>query len=348
MPNRAILAIPGLTRGLIWGLAGLLALAAVPAHAEPTLAAVKKRGQLLCGINGQLPGFSVQNERKEWAGFEIDYCRAVAAAALGDGSKVRFVPLTAVKRFDALRDGSIDVLMRNTTASLERTAGTGVRDVTVIYVDAQAVVVPKALNIKEVAELDGKTVCVLRGTPYLPRLQEWFAERKRAIVPAMFDTQREMYQAFYDGKCIGITQDISALTSTVIASGRANDYAMLPDLVARDPLAPYVHALDPEWLDVVRWTHFALLDEELGITQNNVDEQLRSPLPSVQRLLGVAPVNGKLLGLDEDRAYKAIKQVGNYAEIYERNVGKGSALKFARGVNALWSRGGVMYPLPMQ
>ena len=165
----------------------------------------------------------------------------------------------------------------------------------------------------------------------------------------MFDTQQEMYQAFYDGKCAGITQDISALTSTVIASGRANDYAMLPDIVARDPLTPYMRAREPEWLDVVRWTHFALLEaEELGITQVNVDEQQRSPLPAVRRLLGVAPVNGKLLGLDEDWAYRAIKQVGNYSEIYERNVGKGSALKFARGVNALWSRGGVMFPLPMQ
>jgi general L-amino acid transport system substrate-binding protein len=307
---------------LACGLAGLLALGAA-AHAESTLAMVKARGQLRCGINGQLPGFSVQNERKEWAGLEIDYCRAVAAAVLGDGSKVQFVPLTATKRFDALRDGSIDVLMRNTTASLERTAGTNVRDVTVIYVDAQAVVVAKTLNIKELAELDGKAVCTLRGTPYPPRLQEWFAERKRAVVPMMFDTQQEMYQAFYDGKCAGITQDISALTSTVIASGRANDYAMLPDIVARDPLAPYVRAREPEWLDVVRWTHFALL-------------------------LGVAPVNGKLLGLDEDWAYRAIKQVGNYSEIYERNVGKGSALKFARGVNALWPRGGVMFPLPMQ
>ena len=164
-----------------------------------------------------------------------------------------------------------------------------------------------------------------------------------------FDTQKEMYQAFYDGKCAGITQDISALASTVIASGHANDYTMLPDIVARDPLAPYVRAREPEWLDVVRWTHFALLEaEELGITQANVDEQLRSPLPAVRRLLRVAPASGKLLGLKEDWAYKAIKQVGNYAEIYERNVGKGSALKFARGVNALWSRGGVMFPLPMQ
>ena len=333
----------------VLGLAGLPALGALPAHAESTLATVKKRGQLLCGINGQLPGFSAQNDRKEWVGFEIDYCRAVAAAVLGDGSKVRFVPLTAVKRFDALRDGSIDVLMRNTTASLERTAGTGVRDAVVIYVDAQSVVVPKTLNIKELAELDGKTVCVLRGTPYLARLEEWFAERKRTVVPAMFDTQVAMYQAFYDGKCTAITQDISALASTVIASGRATDYTMLPDIVARDPLAPYVRAGDEEWLDVVRWTHFALLEaEELGVTQANVDEQLRSPLPTVRRLLGTVPDNAKMLGLEEKWAYNAIKQVGNYAEIYERNVGKGSALRFARGVNALWSRGGVMYPLPMQ
>jgi general L-amino acid transport system substrate-binding protein len=341
--------MPRLTIFAALGLAGLLAMTAAPAQAQSTLSTVKQRGQLLCGINGQLPGFSVQNERKEWVGFEIDYCRAVAAAVLGDGSKVRFVPLTATNRFDALRDSSIDVLMRNTTASLERTAGTGVRDVTVIYVDAQSVVVAKALNVKELSELDGKTVCTLNGTPYLPRLQEWFAERKRTFTPIMFDTQREMYQAFYDGKCAGITQDISALTSTVVASGRATDYAMLPDIVARDPLAPYVRARDPEWFDVVRWTHFALLEaEEFGITQANVDEQLRSSLPATRRLLGVTPVNGKMLGLDEDWAYKAIKQVGNYAEIHDRNVSKGSALKFARGVNALWSHGGVMYPLPMQ
>ena len=171
--------MPKLATLAVLGIAGLLGLGAAPAHAESTLATVKARGQLLCGINGQLPGFSVQDERKEWAGFEIDYCRAVAAAVLGDGSKVRFVPLTIVKRFDALRDG-IDVLMRNTTASLERTAHTGVRDATVIYIDAQSVVVPKTLNVKELTELDGKTVCVLRGTPYLPRLQEWFAERRCA------------------------------------------------------------------------------------------------------------------------------------------------------------------------
>jgi hypothetical protein len=230
MPTRAALA----SLGLPWGLAGLVAPVAVPAHALSMLAAVKARRQLLCGINGQLPGFSVQNARKECLGFEIDYCRAVAAAVLGDDSKVGFVRLIPAKRFDVVRDGSIDVLMRNATASLQRTARTGVR-----------------------------------------------------------------------------------------AGGE-------------------------KWLDVACWAHFALLEtEELSITQVTVDEQLRSPLPGVRRLLGVALGNGKARGLEEDWAYKAIKQVGNHGEIYERNVGKGSALKFAR-VNALWSRGGVMYPLPMQ
>jgi general L-amino acid transport system substrate-binding protein len=330
-------------------IAGLVLAAGPAAGAEPTLATVKQRGQLLCGINGQLPGFSVQNERQQWVGFEIDYCRAVTAAALGDGSKARFVPLTTGNRFDALRDGSVDVLMRNTTTSLSRTAGTGVRDAAVTYVDAQAVVVPKALNITELAELNGRTVCILRGTPYRLRIEEWFAERKRAILPVMFDTQEEMYATFYAGRCNAITQDISALAATVVASGRAGDFQMLPEIIAKDPLSAYVRSADEQWLDVVRWTHYALLEaEELGITQANLEAHLDSPLPRVQRFLGITPGAGKALGLDGRWAYNVVRQVGSYAEIYERNVGKGSALKFARGVNALWQRGGVMFPLPLE
>lgn len=317
--------------------------------ASPTLAQVKQRGELLCGINGQLPGFSVQNERKEWVGFEIDYCRAIAAAVLGDGSKVRFVPLTTVNRFDALRNGTIDVLVRNTTASLIRTARTGVRDAVVIYVDAQAVVVPKALNVRELAELKGKSVCILRGTPYLARIEEWFAHRGGTIVPMMFDTQDAMYKAFHSGECNSITQVISALAMTVVASGRAADYLMLPELISKDPLAAYVRSGDEEWFDVVRWTHFALVEaEEHGITQANVDARLNSNLAGERRFLGLTPGNGQALGLDERWAYRIVKQGGNYGEIYERNVGKGSALKFQRGINALWYRGGMIYALPMQ
>jgi general L-amino acid transport system substrate-binding protein len=335
---------------LATGLLALVALpATTPAWAQSTLAAVKKRGELVCGINGQLPGFSVKNSIGWWSGFEADYCRAVAASALGDAMKVRFVPLTAAGRFDALRDGSIDVLMRNTTATLERTAHTGVRDAVVTFVDAQTVVVAKSLNVKELGELSGKSVCMLRGTPYRTRLEEWFGERSQAIQAVMFDTQDAMYKAFFAGECTAVSQDITPLAGSIIAAGRAGDYLMLPEIIAKDPLAAYVRAGDEEWLDVVRWTHFALVEaEERGITQANVDEFMRSKSTAVRHLLGLAPGNGKALGLDEAWAYNAIKQVGNYAEIYERNIGAGSALKFARGINALWYRGGVMYPLPMQ
>jgi general L-amino acid transport system substrate-binding protein len=328
-----------------------VAASAIPSShaAGPTLAQVKQRGELLCGINGQLPGFSVRNERKEWVGFEIDYCRAIAAAALGDSMKVRFVPLTTTNRFDALRNGTIDVLVRNTTASLQRTARTGVRDAVVIYVDAQGVIVPKAQNIKELADLKGKTVCILRGTPYLARIEEWFAHRGAAVVPVMFDTQDAMYKAFYAGECIGITQVVSALAMTVVASGRAADYLMLPDLISKDPLAAYVRSSDEEWFDVVRWTHYALVEaEEHGITQANVDARQTTTLAGERRFLGLTPGNGQMLGLDERWAYRIVKQVGNYGEVYERNIGKGSPLKFPRGINALWYRGGMIYALPMQ
>jgi general L-amino acid transport system substrate-binding protein len=329
--------------------AGVFALMAASAAAQSTLAQVRKNGQLTCGINGQLPGFSVQNSNQEWVGFEVDYCRAIATAALGLGAKVRFVPLTATGRFDALRNGSIDVLVRNSTATLMRTARTGVRDAVVIFVDAQSVVVPKSLKVTELTGVDGKSVCILNGTPYRVRIEEWFAQRKLAIKPRMFDTQDAMLKAFYGGECDSITQDISALASTIVASGRASEYLMLPEIIAKDPLAAYVRSGDEEWLDVVRWTHYALLEaEEHGMTRSTIDNHLRTTLPSERRFLGLEPGTGKALGLDERWAYNIIRQVGNYGEIYERSVGLSSPLKFARGINALWYRNGVMYPLPMQ
>jgi general L-amino acid transport system substrate-binding protein len=319
------------------------------AAAEPTLAAVKKRGELHCGINGQLPGFSALDSQKQWMGFEIEVCRAIAAAVLGDAGKVKFVPLTPTNRFDALRRNEIDVLARNSTATLERTAKTGIRDAVVIYVDGQAVAVPKKLSIANLAQLDKATFCILNGTPYGPNLQEWFESRKLTYTSVMFNTQTEMYAAFYDGKCQAVTQDISALVGTIIASGRAADYLMLPEIVAKDPLAAYVRAGDDEWLDVVRWTYFVLVDaEERGVTKANVDGQQETGTPAVKRLLGAIPGNGKALGLDENWAFNVIKQVGNYSEIYERNLGTYSPLKFARGVNALWNNGGALYALPLR
>lgn len=334
---------------IVWAAVGLLIAGSPAMAADPALAAVKKRGQLLCGVNGQLPGFSALNEQKEWAGFEVDFCRAVAAATLGDAGKVKFVPLTASKQFDALRAGEIDVLTRNSTATLERTVRTGVRDAVVIYVDGQAVAVPKKLGITTLSQIAGRPVCILTATPYGRNVRGWFRFRKLDYKPLTFETQNEMYDAFYAGKCDALTQDISALTTTIVTSGKADDYLVLPEIIATDPLAAFVRAGDEQWLDVVRWTFYTLLDaEERDITQANVEAQRRTGKPEVKRLLGVPPDDGKLLGLGDDWAFNIIKQVGNYSEIYERNLGQFSKWKFPRGVNALRNNGGVLYPLPLR
>lgn len=331
------------------GVGVLLLGGSLAAHAEPTLAAVKKRGQLVCGINGELPGFSVMNARKEWEGIEVELCRAIAAAVLGDAGKSKVVPLTAARRFDALKKGEIDVLVRNSTVTLDRTARTGVRDAGVYFIDGQSVAVAKKLGIAKLVDLDKGTVCVLRGTPYEKDLQGWFAYRKLSVVSLMFDTQTAMYEAFFAGRCQGVTQDVSAIAGSVVASGKAADYLVLPETIATHPLAPFVRAGDDEWLDVVRWTIYAMLNaEEHGVTRANVDEQRKAGSAAVQRLLGVEPGSGKSLGLDESWAYAIAKQVGNYGEVYERNVGAASSLKFARGVNALWSAGGALYSPPLQ
>ena len=331
------------------GVGVLLLGGSLAARAESTLAAVKKRGQLVCGINGELPGFSKINVQKEWEGIEVELCRAIAAAVLGDAGKAKFVPLTAARRFDALTKGEIDVLVRNSTVTLDRTARTGVRDAGVYFIDGQSVAVAKKLGIARLAGLDKGTVCVLRGTPYEKDLQDWFTFRKLSVVPMMFDTQTAMYEAFFAGRCQGVTQDVSAIAGSVVASGKAADYLVLPETVATHPLAPFVRAGDDEWLDVVRWTIYAMLGaEERGVTRANVDEQRKAGSAAAQRLLGVTPGSGKSLGLDESWAYAIVKQVGNYGEVYERNVGVGSSLKFARGVNALWSAGGALYSPPLR
>jgi general L-amino acid transport system substrate-binding protein len=330
-------------------LALFLAVTSQPAAAaDPTLAIVKQRGQLVCGVNGQLPGFSTVSAQGQWAGLEIDLCDAISAAVLDEKAKPRYVALTAAGRFDALRKGEIDVLVRNTTVSLDRMARTGVRDAGIYYIDGQVVMVPKKLGIASLVGLDKGSVCILKGTPYEKRLRSWFAAHKLSLTTVPFDTQDQMYQAFFAGQCNGVTQDAAALAATVIAAGKASDYQVLPEFIAKDPLGPYVRSGDEDWQDIVRFTIAALIEaEERGITRANIEANLRSDDPAVQLLLGVEPANGKLLGLDEKWAYRAIRQVGNYGECFERNLGNLSALNFARGVNALWSAGGAFYPLPM-
>lgn len=327
----------------------LMAVAGAASAAEPTLAAVKKRGELLCGINGQLPGFSTKDAQGNWAGLEIEFCRAVAAAVLGDAGKVKFVPLTTVNRFEALRGGEIDVLARNTTATLGQTARTGVRDAATLYIDGQVVVVPKKNGAAKLADLAGKPICTLKGTSYEQSALDWFGARNLSVKIVLYDTPTALYDAFFKDQCAGLVQNISALASTIIASGHATDYLVLPELLATEPLAAYVRAGDDEWLDVVRWTHFARLHgEELGITRANAESERTSSNPAVRRLLGVENGSGKALGLDDAWAYNVLSQVGNYAESYDRNVGRNSPLRFSRGINALWTQGGAMYALPLR
>jgi general L-amino acid transport system substrate-binding protein len=334
--------------------AALLAFSGAPAPAQQpaasqTLAAVKKRGQLVCGVNGELPGFSLKDASGAWSGFDVDFCRAVAAATLGSASKVKFVPLTALKRFEALKAGEVDVLVRNTTVTLQRTAGTGVQFAAVTYIDGQGFVVPKKANVTALAQLANATICYTAGTTHEQNLVSWFEQRRLRVTPMPFDTLDAMYEAFYAGKCSAVTQDATGLASSIVAGGKAADYFMLPDIISREPLGPFLRTGDDQWLEIVRWTHNAMLEaEQYGVTQGNVDEQRKSMDLAVQRLLGTIPGNGKALGLDESWAYNIIKQVGSYAESYDRHFGAGSPLRFARGINALWDKGGLMYPLPMR
>jgi general L-amino acid transport system substrate-binding protein len=340
--------------------------------AEPTLGAVKTRGELSCGVNGQLPGFSLLNAVKAWEGIDVDLCRAIAAAVLGDAQKVKFTPLEPIQRFDALRSGVIDVLASNSTLTLQREAN-GLQFAIPNYYDGQGFVVAKKLNLKSVSNLLDKQVCVIKGTTHQTNMEGWFKARHLSVVPVVFDSQDEMYDAFLAGRCVAATQDISAMATSLVRRGRASEYMVLPEIISKEPLGPYVRRGDDAWLDVVRWTMFAMLEaEELGIAKgdsapteakdpnvrritrqvsdqhSNVDNQLGSSDPRVQLLLGVVPGNGKALGLDEAWAANIIRQVGNYSEVYERNLGGQSALKFPRGLNALWTQGGIMYPLPLR
>jgi general L-amino acid transport system substrate-binding protein len=328
---------------------GAVALFSVAASAESTLDVVKKRGQVICGVNVGLGGFSLADSQGKWSGLDIDMCNAVAAAVLGDATKAKYVPLSAQQRFLALQSGEIDMLVRNSTITLERDAGLGLQYAGVNFYDGQGFMVPKKLGVKTLAELGGATICVAQGTTHEFNMATWFHGRNLSIKPVVYESQDVMYEAFFGGRCDAMTQDSSALASALATRGKQADYMVLPELISKEPLGPFVRRGDDVWMTVVRWSLFAMLEaEERGITKANVDEQLKSSDALVQRLLGVKPGNGKALQLDENWAYSIIKQVGNYGESFERNVGMDSPLKLQRGLNALWTKGGLMYPLPLR
>ncbi len=314
-----------------------------------TLDEVRARGYLIAGVNGSVFGFSMPDEKGVWKGLDVDTARAIAAAVFGDASKVKFVPLTAVQRLPALQSKEIDVLCRNTTQTLTRETINGLNFVHVNFYDGQGFMVPKKLGVKSAKELDGATVCVLPGTTTELNAADFFKKNNMKWKPVVIEQAAELNKAFFSGRCDVLTSDVSQLAAHRAVAPNPDDYIILPEVISKEPLAPVVRHGDDQWYDIVNWTVMALIQaEEFGITSKNVDQMLKSKDPAIQRFLGVTPGLGKALGLDDKWVYNIIKQVGNYGEIFERNVGPKTPLGLQRGLNALWTQGGLMYAAPFR
>jgi len=319
------------------------------AMAGETLDTVKARGVLIAGVNGGVFGFSMPDKKGEWKGLDVDTARAVAVAVFGDANKVKFVALTAVQRLPALQSKEIDVLCRNTTQTLTRETVNGLNFCHVNYYDGQGFLVPKKLGIKSAKELGGATVCVLPGTTTEMNAADFFRSNGLKWKPVVIENTTELNKAFFAGRCDVLTSDASQLAAQRSVSPNPADYELLPEIISKEPLAPVVRHGDDQWYDIVNWTVMALVQaEEFGITSKNVDEMMKSNNPGIQRFLGVTPGMGKALGVDNDWVYQIIKQVGNYGEIFERNVGVNTPLGLQRGLNDLWTRGGLMYAAPFR
>jgi general L-amino acid transport system substrate-binding protein len=329
------------------------ALAAGSAHAGKDLDAIRARGALICGTPTGIAGFASQDSQGKWTGLTIDVCRGVAAALFGDSEKVKYVPLTSQQRFTALQSGEVDLLSNNTTATLTRDSALGFDFTAVTYYDGQGFMVPKKLGVKSAKELNGATVCVAPGTTTELNLADYFRANKMNFKPVVIEKVDEIRAAFFSGRCDVYTTDTSSLYATraanVPAPAKPDDFIVLPDIISKEPLAPAVRHGDNQFADVVRWVQYAMLEaEEYGIDSKNVDEMLKSENPVIKRILGVTPGMGKALGLDEKWAYNVIKQVGNYAESFDKHVGSGSVLKIDRGLNKLWTQGGLQYAIPIR
>jgi general L-amino acid transport system substrate-binding protein len=332
--------------------AAVLALTFVgAAHAGKTLDAIKQRGQLICGVNPSLPGFSSADSQGNWTGLDVDVCKALAATVLNDASKIKWVPLNASQRFAALQSGEVDILSRNTTWTLTRDASLGLHFTGTTYYDGQGFMVTKKSKITSAKQLKGATVCVQSGTTTEKNLNDYSKSAALNMKPVVFETQEATNKAYFAGRCQAYTTDASGLASVRNKeAGNPEDHVILPELISKEPLGPSVRRGDDEFFAIAKWVVFALIEaEEYGITQANVDQmKAESKDPVVQRILGTSEDTGKLLGLDKDWAYRAIKATGNYGEIFERNVGPKSALKLPRGANNLWSKGGYMYAPPVR
>ncbi|MGI9524135.1 MAG: amino acid ABC transporter substrate-binding protein [Hyphomicrobiaceae bacterium] len=327
-----------------------IAVSSGAALAQKTLETIKSRGEIVCGVTTGLGGFSVPDSEGKWTGLDVDICKAVGAAVFGDASKVKFQALTPQQRFTALQSGEVDLLSRVTTWTLTRDTALGLNFTGVTYYDGQGFMVPKSLGVKSAKELDGATVCVQPGTTTELNLADYFRANGMRFTPIVIESLQEINAAFFSGRCDIYTTDASGLASVRkndAPKGKSDDYVILPEIISKEPLGPAVRHGDDQWFDIVKWTVFALIEaEEFGVTAANADKMAgASQNPSVKRLLGSTPGMGKNLGLDEKWALNAIKAVGNYGEIWERNI---PPLGLPRGINELWSNGGVVYAPPVR
>lgn len=319
------------------------------ANAGAILDGIKKNGFIKCGANGVVPGFSTPDDKGNWSGIDADYCRAVAAALFGDKTKVKFQPMTAKERFTALQSGEIDILSRNTTWTQSRDTGLGVDFVGVVYYDGQGVMVRKSSGVKNAKGLNGATVCINQGTTTELNLADYFRANKMTYKAVTFEKMDAVVAAYAAGRCDAYTTDASGLAAQRVKLDKPKDHVILPDILSKEPLGPAVRHGDQEWADLARWTLYAMLNaEELGITSKNVDAMLKSENPEIKRLLGVGSDLGRTMGVKADWAYQIVKQVGNYGEIYDRNIGPNTPLGLDRGLNALWTKGGVQYAPPVR
>jgi general L-amino acid transport system substrate-binding protein len=340
-------------RGLTAAIALAMTMAANAALAGPVLDTVKARGALVCGTGTGTAGYMMPDSQGKWRGLSVDVCRAVAAALFGDADKVKYTPLTSQQRFTALQSGEVDMLVGNATWTLTRDTALGLEFTGVYYYDGQSFLVPKKLGVKSAKELNGATICVAPGTTTELNLADYFRANKMSFKPVVIEKVDEIRAAFFSGRCDVYTTDASSLAATRAANvpppRTFDDFLILPEIISKEPLGPVVRHGDNQFADVVRWALYAMIEaEEYGITSKNVDEMLKSENPTIKRILGVTPGMGKALGVDEKWVYNIVKQVGNYGESFERNVGKDSPLKIDRGLNRLWTQGGLQYAPPIR
>lgn len=312
-----------------------------------TLKTVRDRGSLLCGVSQGLPGFSNPDDKGNWTGLDVDFCRAIAAAIFNDPTKVKFSPLSAKDRFEPLRSSEIDVLSRNTTWTSSRDALFNF--VGVIYYDGQGFMVRKALKVNSALELNGASVCAQSGTTTELNLADYFRANNMKYEIVAFGTADETIKAYESGRCDVFTTDVSQLYSEKLKLSNGNDHVILPEVISKEPLGPLVRHGDDQWFDVVKWVLFAMLNaEELGVSSKTLNEALKSKQPEIRRMLGLEGNHGEQLGLTRDFVVRIVRHVGNYGEIFDRNVGASSKLGISRGLNRLWTKGGIQYAPPIR